>query len=328
MSKPKVGIYWCASCGGCEEAIVDLAEGVLDVVAAVDIVFWPVALDFKKEDVEQMADKELAVAFINGAIRSSEQAEMARLLRRKAKIMIAFGSCSHTGGIPGLANFKTLDGILNRVYLEVPSVTNAEKTIPQVESNMPEGKVTLPELWKTVKTLDQVIDVDYYIPGCPPPGKLVGAALNAILEGKLPPKGAVLCPDVALCNDCPRKESKPDKPLLKEFKRPQEILIDSEKCILAQGLLCLGPATRSACDSACINGNMPCTGCMGPTSHVRDYGAKALSAIASIIDSNDEAEIEKILTHIVDPGGTFFRYSLASSLLHRTIKDEARGGTA
>ena len=326
MSKPKVGIYWCASCGGCEEAIVDLAEGVLDVVAAVDIVFWPVAMDFKKEDVEKMGDKEMAVAFINGAIRSSEQAEMAHLLRRKAQIMIAFGSCSHEGGIPGLANFKTLDGIIDRVYQDAPSVTNTEKTRPQVKSKMPEGTVTLPELWKTVKTLDQVIDVDYYIPGCPPPGKLVSAALNAILEGKLPPKGTVLCPDIALCNDCPRKETKPEKPLLKEFKRPHEILIDTEKCLLAQGLLCLGPATRSACDSACINGNMPCTGCMGPTSHVKDYGAKALSAIASIVDSNDEAEIEKILSHIVDPGGTFYRYSLPSSLLHRTIEGEAKGG--
>jgi F420-non-reducing hydrogenase small subunit len=54
MSKPKVGFYWCASCGGCEEAVVDLAEDVLKVVEAVDIVFWPVALDFKRSDVEAM----------------------------------------------------------------------------------------------------------------------------------------------------------------------------------------------------------------------------------------------------------------------------------
>ena len=80
--KPKVAFYWCASCGGCEEAVVDLAEKVLDVVAAVDIVFWPVALDFKRKDVEAMADGSLAAAFINGAIRSTEQEEMVHLLRR------------------------------------------------------------------------------------------------------------------------------------------------------------------------------------------------------------------------------------------------------
>src|SRR3990172_9325205 len=98
--KPKVAFYWCASCGGCEEAVVDLAEKVLDVVAAVDIVFWPVALDFKVEDVERMEDKSIAVSFINGAVRLSEQEEMAKLLRRKSRLVGALGGCSHMGGVP------------------------------------------------------------------------------------------------------------------------------------------------------------------------------------------------------------------------------------
>jgi F420-non-reducing hydrogenase small subunit len=83
MSKPKIAFYWCASCGGCEEAVVDLNEAILDVLAAVDIVFWPVALDFKRKDVEAHPDGSIAVSFINGAVRSSEQFEMAELLRRK-----------------------------------------------------------------------------------------------------------------------------------------------------------------------------------------------------------------------------------------------------
>src|SRR5512134_3974528 len=105
MNKPKVGFYWCASCGGCEEAVVDLAEDVLKVVEAVDIALWPVAIDTKRADVEAMPDGALAACFINGAIRTSEQVEMAHLLRRKSGVVIAFGSCSHLGGIPGLANF-------------------------------------------------------------------------------------------------------------------------------------------------------------------------------------------------------------------------------
>jgi len=320
MSKPKVGFYWCASCGGCEEAVVDLAEDILNVVAAVDIVFWPVAMDFKREDVEKMADKEMTVCFVNGAIRTSEQFEMAELMRKKSQILIAFGSCSQHGGIPGLANLYNYQELVNHSYLEAISVTNPEKTIPQVELKVPEGKVTLPELWKTVKSLDQVIDVDYYIPGCPPPSKLLAEAVNAILQGKLPPKGTVLAPDKALCTDCPRKETKPEKPLLKEYKRPSQVIVDPEKCLLAQGLLCLGPATRSGCDSACVNGNMPCTGCMGPTSHVIDFGAKALSAIASLLDLNDEKEIAKAMEQIVDPVGTFNRYSLPASQLHRRVE--------
>jgi len=326
MSKPQVGFYWCASCGGCEEAVVDLAEDILKVVDAVDIVFWPVALDFKREDVEKMKDGSMAVCFLNGAVRTSEQAEMAELLRRKAQVMIAFGSCSHLGGIPGLANFYDKEAVFEAAYSTAPSVVNPERIRPQPETAVAEGTLTLPVLWDTVKTLDQVVDVDYYLPGCPPPVKLINEALGAILSGKLPPKGTVLAPDVAVCKECPRKDSKPDKVALKEFKRPHQVLADPEKCLLVQGLLCLGPTTRSGCGAACIEGNMPCSGCLGPMSRIVDYGGKALSALASYVDSNDEAEIAKILEGIVDPSGTFYRYSLPASLMHRSVKPAANPG--
>ena len=84
--KPKVAFYWCASCGGCEEAVVDLAEDILPVLEAVDIVFWPVALDFKENDVEAMADGSIDVAFINGAVRTTEQLRMARLMRAQVAL--------------------------------------------------------------------------------------------------------------------------------------------------------------------------------------------------------------------------------------------------
>src|SRR5512136_48336 len=108
-AKPKIGFYWCASCGGCEEAIVDLAEDILGVVEAVDIVFWPCAMDFKKRDVEAMPDGSIVATFLNGAIRTSEQEEMALLLRRKSRYLIAYGACAATGGIPGLANQFSLE---------------------------------------------------------------------------------------------------------------------------------------------------------------------------------------------------------------------------
>ena len=329
MSKPKVAFYWCSSCGGCEEAVVDLAEGILDVVAAVDIAFWPVALDFKRSDVEALPDGALAVSFINGAIRSSEQVEMVELLRRKSRLVVAFGSCAHLGGIPALANFFERDAILDKVYRESPGVDNPKAVFPQqhtsasvktLEQPGPAGApnghtLELPTFDEEVRTLDQTIDVDYYLPGCPPPGKLVQQALQAILEGTLPAKGTVLAPDVALCQDCPRKDTKPEKLLVKEFKRPHLVETDPKTCLLAQGLLCLGPATRSGCDAPCVAGNMPCTGCLGPTSRVRDHGAKALSAVASILDSGDEDEIAVLLDGIPDAAGTFYRYSLAGSLL-------------
>jgi F420-non-reducing hydrogenase small subunit len=319
--KPKVAFYWCASCGGCEETVLDLDERVLDVVAAVDIVFWPVALDFKRHDVEAMPDGSILAAFVNGAVRTSEQQEMAHLLRRKAKVLVALGSCAQLGGIPGLANLSTRAEVLASSYCESPSTANPEKTFPQTLYKENGFAVTLPELFETVRSLDQVIDVDYYLPGCPPTPKILWEAVHVLLSGNLPPKGTVLAPDRALCNECPRKDTRPEKLMLKEFKRPPQVAIDEQTCMLAQGVVCLGPATRSGCEALCPQGNMPCTGCFGPTSRVRDYGAKALTAIASIIDSNDEAEIEQIVQTVPDPVGTFYRYSLPASLLRRKKMD-------
>jgi len=171
----------------------------------------------------------------------------------------------------------------------------------------------------TVRGLDQVIDVHYYLPGFPPTPKIVKDAVTAILSCKLPPKGAVLAPNTALCEECPRKKTKPEKLLIGKFYRPYEVILDPEKCFLAQGVLCMGVGTRGGCEALCINGNMPCTGCFGPTSRVQDQGAKLLSGIASIVDATEENKIDDILGGIPDPTGTFYRYSLPSSTLRRKI---------
>jgi F420-non-reducing hydrogenase small subunit len=322
MAKPKVAFYWCASCGGCEEAIVDLAEDILKVVEAVDIVLWPVALDFKKKDVEAMADGEIAVSFINGAVRTDEQEEMVKLLRRKSGLVVAFGACAHIGGIPGLGNFSNRAGIFERAYKTTPSTVNPEGVFPKTEVQVEGKTLTLPEFWNTVHTLDQVIDVDYYLPGCAPPTDLIMNAIGAILEGKLPDKGAVLAPDKSLCNTCPRIDSKPEKLSIDRIRRPHEIKADPEKCFLAEGIICLGPATRTGCGERCINANMPCRGCFGPTDDVLDQGAKMTSVIASMLgldneEKRSEEESQELIDQIVDPAGLFYMYSLPSSILRR-----------
>ncbi|MFB3826730.1 MAG: oxidoreductase [Bryobacteraceae bacterium] len=304
--KPKVAFYWCAACGGCEEAVVDLAENILDVVAKVDIVFWPVALDFKEKDVAAMPDGSIAVAFLNGAVRNSEQKHMAELLRRKAQTVIAFGSCAQSGGIPGLANLAGRDSILRTVYGDAQ---------PATAHRLNGHELRLPVFHDHVDALDRVIPVDYYVPGCPPTPKMLGEALGILLGGDLPAKGAVLATDKAMCEVCTRRDTRPEKLMLSEFKRPHEMAADPEKCLLSQGLLCLGSVTRAGCEAACIKGNMPCTGCNGPTSRVRDFGGKAAAAIASLADSNDEQEIERILAGIPDPLGAFYRYSLPAAYL-------------
>jgi F420-non-reducing hydrogenase small subunit len=317
LSKPKVAFYWCASCGGCEEAVVDLAEDILKVVEAVEFVFWPVAMDFKVKDVEALQDGDIAVSFINGAIRTGEQEHMAKLLRKKSGLVVAFGACAHLGGTPGLANFINRKTIFDWVYLNAPSVYNPDGILPQQKTMVEEGELTLPEFYDTVCTLDQVIDVDYYLPGCAPPPDLIMKAVEAILSGNLPEKGTVLAPDRALCDSCKRRDTKPEKAVIKEIKRVHEVLLDPVKCFLDQSVICLGPATRDGCGERCINANMPCRGCFGPTSRVVDQGAKFLSGLASIIDANDEQGIKKVIDSIADPAGIFYYYALPASMLRR-----------
>ncbi len=322
MTKPKVAFYWCASCGGCEEAVVDLNEDLLKVADAVDIVLWPVALDFKKKDIEALSDGEIAVSFINGSVRLEEQEEMAKLLRQKSGLIVAFGACAHLGGIPGLANLFNRDEIFQRAYKEVPSVENPEGTLPQEKTDIGIGELTLPKFYDTVKTLAQTIPVDYYLPGCAPPPDLIMNAITAILKGELPEKGAVLAPNKALCDTCPVKDSQPEKLSINELKRPYEIKLDPEKCFLAEGVFCYGPATRSGCGETCIRANMPCRGCFGPLDGVIDQGAKALSMLASImgVDSEEkmtDEDADQLINQIVDPAGTFYRFSLPASLLKR-----------
>jgi len=315
MAKLKLALYWAASCGGCEIAQLEIGEKILKLAEAADIVFWPVAIDVKYRDIEAAPDQSIDVCLFNGGIRNSEQEHMANLLRKKSKIMIAYGACAYEGGIPGLANMFNRQTIFDRVYSETPSTDNDDKVVPQINYQVPEGELTLPEFYDTVKNLRQTVDVDYIIPGCPPEEKTTWLALEALIEGKLPPKGRVITHNVkAVCDECPRKR---DIKRVKKFYRTFEIIPDPEICLLEQGLLCAGIATRGGCGAPCPQANMPCTGCYGPVEGVIDQGANFLSAVASVIESNDPEEIQRIIDDIHDPVGTFYRYSLPDSLLRR-----------
>ena len=313
MPKLKLALYWAASCGGCEIAQLLIGDKLLKLAEAADIVFWPVAIDVKYKDVEAMPDKSIDACLFNGAIRNSEQAHLAKILREKSKIMIAYGACAYGGGIPGLANLFNRQTIFERVYFETQSTDNKDKVLPQTSYKVPEGELTVPEFYDTVKTLRQTVDVDYIIPGCPPEERTTWLALEALIEGKLPPKGAVISHNAkAVCDDCPRKR---DVKKVKKFYRTFQIIPDPEVCLLEQGILCAGIATRGGCGAPCPQANMPCTGCYGPVDGVVDQGSHFLGAIASVIDSNDPEEIKRIIADINDPVGTFYRYSLPDSLL-------------
>lgn len=320
--KLKIAFYWAASCGGCEIAVLDINEKILDVVQIADIVFWPVAMDVKYKDVENMPDKHIDICFFNGGIRNSEQEYMAKLLRQKSKVLVAYGACAHLGGVPGLANLSSKKEIFEKVYLSTPSTVNSEGVVPQPKTKVEEGELEIPEFYDTVRTLDQTVDVDYYVPGCPPAVERTLYAIEALTKGSPPPKGTVLAPPKSVCDECPRKK---ESKKVSNVYRVYEKIPEPEKCLLEQGFICMGPATRGGCSARCIKANMPCTGCGGPCPNSPEQGAAMISALASILGLEEEKEmyteekVEKLVDQIKDPIGTFYMYALPASILRRRV---------
>ena len=316
--KPKFAMYWAASCGGCEIAVLNTHEMILDVDANFDIVFWPVAMDVKYKDVEAMEDGSILLTFFNGGIRTDENEHLARLLRQKSKLLVAFGSCACEGCIPGLANLSPEGELVYTAY-HTPTTDNPHQLYPRSLVEVPEGDLQLPRLLPLLKPLDQVVAVDYYIPGCPPESHQIAAVIETLifcLHGKvaLPPKGSTLgVGDSTVCDECPRARN---VKTITAFKRIQDIApIDPTLCILEQGVPCNGPATRSGCNARCPQAGAQCIGCYGPAAGVLDYGARLITAFSSVIDANTPEEIERILDGLPDPTGQVYRFNLAGSLL-------------
>jgi F420-non-reducing hydrogenase small subunit len=264
-----------------------------------------------------MPDKSILLTLFNGGIRNDENEHIAKLLRQKSQILVAFGSCACEGCIPGLANLSNARDIVTTAFNTI-STDNPKQIYPLTSYNMPEGEIHIPTIFPTLRTLDQVVDVDYYMPGCPPESHQIAAVIDLViqvLQGKaqLPPKGSYIgVGNSTVCDECKRTRN---VKTVKSFERIWGIEIDPELCLLEQGIPCNGPATRSGCNARCPSAGAQCIGCYGPAEGVVDYGARLVSAFASVIDSNDPDEIDHILDGIPDPTGQFYRFNLAGSLL-------------
>ncbi len=297
----KIAVYWTGSCGGCDVSFLELGPSLLDVLPKLEIVFWPALVDAKREDLERLSPRSIDFVLVNGVIRTAENKEMVEILREKGRFLGAYGACAHLGGIPGLAN--QTGGVAQIVFgpgfRPAPPAGGAPEDAPPA---------LLPEAFP----LEEVVPVDFVIPGCPPPAPLIARFFEAALAGTVS-LGEVFASEKALCEECPlsREERR-----ISRFVRPHEVQPVPGKCLLDQGIVCLGPVTRGGCGAACPKAGMPCTGCLGPTPKAGDPALAMLSALASLVRAGEEGESafpaeDKILDGLVDPIGTLYKYAFA-----------------
>jgi len=299
--KLRIAVEGLGACAGCEIAILDLHEEIVSLLQDLEIDYAPILVD--KKSLNENVD----VLLLSGSVRNKHDAEEAVKLSEKAKITIAFGSCASFGGIPGLANLYATRELLERVYLTTESTDNKQGVLPSEE---------VPALEQFVKPLKEWIKINYNIPGCPPQPKLVKEIFQMLLTGK-----PVTLSKKTVCDECDLKR---EEKKITRILRWGEGEPDSSRCLLEQGYFCAGPATRAGCEAKCPAALMPCRGCMGPPENVTDQGAKMVSAIASVaaIDEKNRVDPEQLAAMIKDVVGSFYRFTLPSSIISRKVSEE------
>lgn len=321
--RPKLAVYWAAACGGCEVSLLNLHERLLELADRYELIYCPCLIDTKTDSIRKLPDLAIDVTLFNGAIRTSENEEMALLLRRLSRVLVAYGSCAHEGCVTGLSNLHSRDEHIRDIFLDNPTLDNPQTIIPAPASVTQWGELELPAFHNSVKTLSQLVPVDLVLPGCPPESHRIAElmALLADCAAELPAGTVVGAGESTVCNECGRRR---DGRKLAGFRRLHEIVPDAQWCLLEQGIVCRGVVTREGCGALCPQVNMPCSGCYGAPAGMEDQGAGLVSALSGIladpaaIDVTPAGQVEQYrqrMSGIPDLAGTAYTYSLAASLL-------------
>jgi F420-non-reducing hydrogenase small subunit len=243
----KVAFMQCSDCWGCHQSLLNAHLGLLPVLPALDIVYWPAVVDFKYDSLKARPDGDILVGFVEGSLRTNEDVKSAKLMRAKCQLIIAFGSCSCYGNVHGLANQWDIDDVIKRKFEQAESITNESPHEP---------KEHMPGFTSKIVPLDEVISVDAYMGGCPPKPEAIISAVAFLLGQKPQPMA-----DSAFCNDCS---------------------LNNENCLLEKGMLCFGPITSTGCELKCTNEGKPCVGCLGPAKAVSSRVGKLQAMVGNI----------------------------------------------
>jgi F420-non-reducing hydrogenase small subunit len=293
MAKVPVSFEWLSGCSGCELTIVDLHERLLKVLEAIDIVRLPILMDVKDYP-------KAAIGIVTGALRTEHDVHCAEKMREACDAILAFGTCAVYGGPQGSGYAHTMDELFDGAYRDNP--TTSTKFVPDqgVPKLLEEG----------VRPLDSAIDVDLYLPGCPPHPYYVFEALVAVLEGRAPEFG-----DQNICYKCDRKMR---HSAVEQIHRIHEIDIDPELCFMSQGIPCLGSATLDRCLAPCPTRGLPCTGCTGPSKSVILEPQKDIrTEIADRMSMMTKIKREDVIKNIESQSKTHYAYAMASPVFRQ-----------
>lgn len=170
MALVKVATVWLGGCSGCHMSFLDMDEWLIDLAGRVELVYSPIA------DVKAYPEG-VDVALVEGAVANQENEEMAHIVRARTKVLISFGDCAVTGNVTALRNpLGTAMEVLRPVYLERGDRNR----------RIPDEKEIVPVLLDRVRPVHDVVPVDFYLPGCPPPAPRIRAVLEALLAGQTP----------------------------------------------------------------------------------------------------------------------------------------------
>jgi len=274
----RVAEEWLAICGGCEVSILDIGEPLLDLLPQLEFVHIPVLMDHKyygqTGEKTTLEIPEADVGIISGGIRTEENKQIAEEMRKKCKTIIALGSCACFGGVPALANMYPVSEVYDMVYRKTKSTEPADN--PTVD---------IPPLTDRVYTVNEVIKVDVSLPGCPPVPEWIAETLTSLLEGK-----TFSLPERSVCDECPMVREKKAITTIKRPLQNAEFTVgqyDTVRCLMEQGILCLGPATKAGCGGSektprCIKAYMPCRACFGPIRAGANPMVDMMGALSSI----------------------------------------------
>jgi F420-non-reducing hydrogenase small subunit len=294
MAKVPVSFEWLSVCSGCEVGTVDLHERLLKVLEAVEIVRLPILADVKDYPKAK-------VGVVSGALRTDHDIECAEKMRETCDAILAFGTCAVYGGPQGSGYAHTTQELVETAYLQNPTTT----------THFLPDQAGVPKLLEEgVRPLDSVIDVDLYLPGCPPHAYYIFEALVALVEGRDPEFG-----EQNVCYKCNRKmrHSEVDR-----IRRIHEIDIDPDLCFLSQGIVCLGSVTLDRCLAPCPRHGVPCTGCAGPSEAVILEPQKDVrTEIATRMSMMTKIPKEDIVKDIEKQSKTHYAYAMASPVFRQ-----------